>query len=69
MKNKQYFIKQLCKLRNLDPDSEEAKSMEDMKVVELLIAIKEASQDKSVPGKTEHVVEDDDFSSRAGCRF
>jgi len=72
MKNKQYFIKQLCKLRNLDPDSEEAKSMKDMKVVDLLIAIKEASPDKSVkvvPGKTEHVVDSDDFSSRAGCRF
>ena len=80
MKSKQYFIKQLCKLRDLDPEGEEAKMMEEeMKVVDLLIAIKDASPDKSVKivpvsKNTKAKVADDDdnagdFSSRAGCRF
>ena len=77
MKSKQYFIKQLCKLRELDPEGEEAKLMEDMKVVDLLIAIKEASPDNSVkivPVSNKKVVtheehDNNDFSSRAGCRF
>ena len=77
MKSKQYFIQQLCKLRELDPEGEEAKLMEEMKVVDLLIAIKEASPDKSVKvvstskSKKQVVVveHDEDFSSRAGCRF
>jgi len=77
MKSKQYFIRQLCKLRDLDPEGEEAKIMEDMKVVDLLIAIKNASPDNSVKivpvSKTTKVYDDDedsgDFSARAGCRF
>lgn len=77
MKSKQYFIKQLCKLRELDPEGDEAKLMEEMKVVDLLIAIKEASPDKSVkvvPIEKKKVQDQDvgdseDFSSRAGCRF
>jgi len=73
MKSKQYFIRQLCKLRDLDPEGEEAKIMEDMKVVDLLIAIKDASPDKSVTSsKTNKVYDDEDsgdFSARAGCRF
>ena len=74
MKSKQYFIQQLCKLRELDSEGQEAKMMEEMKVVDLLIAIKEASPDKSVKvvptskSKPNHD-DDDDFSSRAGCRF
>ena len=78
MKSKQYFIQQLCKLRELDPEGEEAKMMEEMKVVDLLIAIKDASPDKSVKvvptSKSKTVAADcgedsGDFSSRAGCRF
>jgi 2-C-methyl-D-erythritol 4-phosphate cytidylyltransferase len=74
MKSKKYFIQQLCKLRDLDPDGEEAKTMEEMKVVDLLIAIKKASPDNSVKvvptSKTNNKVEYyEDFSAIAGCRF
>lgn len=71
MKNKTYFIKQLCSLRNLDPEGEEAKEMQDMKVVDLLIAIKEATPKNQRSEIEEEVEEDDDesFANRAGCRF
>ena len=41
MKNKTYFVKQLCELRNLDPESPEAQELYNLKIVELLIAIKQ----------------------------
>lgn len=67
MKSKQYFIKQLCELRNLDVDGEEAQEMESMKVVDLLIAIKDATPGKSSIKSEDG--EDESFSNRAGCRF
>ena len=68
MKNKTYFIKQLCSLRNLDPEGEEAKEMQDMKVVDLLIAIKEATP-KNQRSEIEEEDDDESFANRAGCRF
>ena len=41
MKNKTYFVKQLCELRNLDIESPEAQELYNLKIVELLIAIKQ----------------------------
>jgi hypothetical protein len=45
-KNKAYFIKQLCELRDLDPESEEAKNLYSLKIVDLLIEIKKATPPK-----------------------
>jgi hypothetical protein len=72
MKNKAYFIKQLCKLRNLDPEGEEAGELEDMKIVDILIEIKREKESRG-----EKVDSDGDgdgdgdvltFSRRAGCK-
>jgi hypothetical protein len=41
MKSKTYFVKQLCELRNLDPESPEVQELYNLKIVELLIAIKQ----------------------------
>ena len=43
MKNKVYFVKRLCELKELDLESEEAKNLYSLKIVDLLIAIKAAS--------------------------
>jgi len=40
MKNKAHFVKQLCTLKELDPESEEAKALYSLKVLELLMEIK-----------------------------
>ncbi len=40
MKNKAHFVKQLCSLKGLDPESEEAKDLYSLKVLELLMEIK-----------------------------
>ena len=68
MKNKAYFIKQLCKLRKIDPESEEAKELTEMKIVDILIEIKKEKESKNI----EKVDLEDDyeiltFSKRAGC--
>lgn len=39
-KNKSYNIQTLCKLRDIDPDSEEGKKLFDMSILDLLIAIR-----------------------------
>ena len=65
MKNKKYFIMQLCNLLKIDIDSEEAKKFSDMMVVDLLIEIKYAK----------NAIEDDDndddttIGNIAGCRY
>ena len=68
MKNKAYFIKQLCKLKKIDPESEEAKELTEMKIVDILIEIKKEKESKNI----EKVDLEDDyeiltFSKRAGC--
>ena len=42
MKSKVFFVKRLCELKNLNPESPEAKDFYNLKIVDLLIAIKEA---------------------------
>ena len=41
MKSKVYFVKKLCELRNLDIELPEAQELYNLKIVELLIAIKQ----------------------------
>ena len=41
MKSKVYFVKKLCELRNLNIESPEAQELYNLKIVELLIAIKQ----------------------------
>ena len=70
MKNKAYFIKQLCKLRKIDPESDEAKKLTEMKIVDILIEIKKEKESKNIE-KVDLDLEDDyevlTFSKRAGC--
>ena len=51
MKSKAYFVKKLCELRDIDPDSEEAKKFYDLKIVDILIEIKKF--EKPPPPKKE----------------
>ena len=39
-KSKSHFVKQICTLKNLDPESDEAKELLNKPVVELLTIIK-----------------------------
>jgi hypothetical protein len=75
MKNKAYFVKRLCELRGLDPQSEEAQALYSLKVVELLTEIKKS---KSLPEpepepEPEPQQEEDEeeefltFAQRLGC--
>ena len=65
MKNKAYFIKQLCKLRKIDPESEEAKKLTEMKIVDILIEIKKEKELENVDLEDDYEVLT--FSKRAGC--
>lgn len=67
MKNKAYFVKRLCELKGLDPESEEAQGFYALKVVELLIEIK---KNKSAPEPEAQEQEEEEFQSlaqRLGC--
>jgi len=57
MKNKAHFVKTLCSLKKIDIESEEAKELYSLSVVDLLIAIKQATP---VPIKSEP----EDFEER-----
>ena len=63
MKNKAYFVKRLCELKGLDPDSEEAQGFYSLKVVELLIEIK---KNKSAQEQEEEE-EFQSLAQRLGC--
>ena len=43
MKNKAHFVKKLCSLTKVDHDSPEGQKLYELKVVDLLIAIKQAT--------------------------
>ena len=58
MKNKVYFVKKLCELRNMDIESAEAHAFYDLKIVDILIAIKQAKP----PDAVDAVVTEDDQS-------
>jgi hypothetical protein len=68
MKNKVYFVKRLCELRGLDPESDEAKAYYELKVVDLLIEIKKSTPVTETEPQDED--EEDEFPSlarRLGC--
>ena len=64
MKNKTYFVKQLCELRNLDIESPEAQELYNFKIVELLIAIK---QETPVTSKEEEPEDNKSLAELLGC--
>jgi hypothetical protein len=54
MKSKVYFVKKLCELRNLNLESLEAQELYNLKIVELLIAIKQETPKVLVEEEEEH---------------
>jgi hypothetical protein len=64
MKSKIYFVKQLCELRKLDPESPEAQELYNLKIVELLILIK---QNTPVSSKEEEPEESKSLAELLGC--
>lgn len=76
MKSKAHFINELCKLKNINPECEEAKSFESLKIVELLVEINKfkppPKKEKEDAVVTDADDEDEDgggVSNHAGCRF
>jgi len=53
MKNKAYFVKKLCELRKLDPESEEANELYNLKIIDLLTEIKNACPPPGLPPEEE----------------
>lgn len=70
-KSKSHFVKQICTLKNLDPESDEAKELLNKPVVELLTIIKECKAEPEVEPESESdsESEDESFSRRCGSRF
>lgn len=74
-KSKSHFVKQICTLKNIDPESDEAKELLMKPVVELLTLIKECKVEPEVQPDTESEresdsdSEDESFSNRCGSRF
>jgi len=69
MKSKNYFIKQLCKLRKIDSESEEASKLNDLKIVDILIEIKKEKEKEKEEEEEEEEEEDFSFSRRVGCIY
>lgn len=71
--SKAFNIMTLCKLKGIDPDSEEAKLMNEMSVLDLLNAIKTEKDNKKEIQPAPESESDDEFdvslSSRVGCRY
>lgn len=64
MKNKVYFVKKLCELRNLNIESSEAQELYNLKIVELLIAIK---QETPVSNQKEEPEIEKSLAELLGC--
>ena len=62
MKNKVYFVKKLCELRNIDIESAEAHAFYDLKIVDILIAIKQAKPPDAVDAE-----DDQSLAQLLGC--
>ena len=68
--NKNYQVKILCGLRNIEVDSEEAQEFYKWSILDLLNAIRAAREEKKPRVKCEQEEEEDlSFVSRAGCRY
>jgi hypothetical protein len=68
--NKNYQVKILCGLRNIDVESEEAQQFYKWSILDLLNAIREAREEKKPKVVCEQEEEEDlSFVSRAGCRY
>jgi len=65
MKNKAYFIKKLCELRKWDYESQEAQELYNLKIVELLIAIKQETPD--LPKDKGEEDEEKSLAQLVGC--
>jgi hypothetical protein len=63
-KNKAYNIMTLCKLKGIDPESGEAKEMENWSVLQLLNAIQEARTSKADDPEEQF---DPSLTRRIGC--
>ena len=48
-KNKVYFVKKLCEARGLDQESEEAKELYSLKIVDILLEIKKENSSSPPP--------------------
>ena len=62
MKNKVHFVTKLCQLKDIPIDSEEAKAMYSLKIVDLLIEIKRLTPDKEDEGE-----DDSSIARLLGC--
>ena len=62
MKNKAYFINRLAQLKGVKMDSEEVKGWADMKIVDLLIEIREEREKKKPDPKPDSDSDSDDIS-------
>ena len=70
MKSKAYFVKSLCVLKELDPESEEAKALYSLKIVDLLIEIKKYKPSIEEPLPPPPAVEEEEEKTLAqllGC--
>ena len=43
MQSKKFFVEKICSLRGISPESDEAKALYELKIVDLLIIIKQES--------------------------
>ena len=78
-KSKSHFVKQICTLKNLDPEGDEAKELLNKPVVELLTIIKECKSEPEPEAEPESEPEaepesesdsdDESFARRCGSRF
>jgi len=67
MKNKVHFVNRLCELKGISPESEEGQKFYELKIIDLLIEIK---NNTPISIKTEtdtEEEEDDSLASRLGC--
>jgi len=68
MKNKAYFVKRLCELKGINPESEEAQGYYTLKVVDLLIEIKKnKSEPEPEPEPQQEEEEPLSLAERLGC--
>ena len=65
MKNKAFFVKRLCDLKGIPQESEECQKLYELKVVDLLIQIKNNTPVSVKPEPEDE--EDSSLAARLGC--